>query len=419
MLGWFRSGGPLGFHVEPDPEIPGFRVRVPVAFGIGDPSEADSEGRLEPTWLAPRSDELGFLLGMPQPARVPTPPAPFDPEAGDENGLTTYRLALPGLAPVGQDPGAPPVMALPPALLLDNLARRSAPPQSPRPNWSPWWPPTRPQITPAPVLAAPIVRPPARPMSAMPTVLAPLPRPTVASPSISTPSIPPLPASRIPVPIAPEAGLVAGADAVRPPPSAELVSEPPPPAQQDTSAIAATPPPSPSLAERMLEAGVKTLVPGAHYAALAQSEREAGNAFRAAVYHLASMLEAGLAVGTLGASVPILATTRAATTAGAALFRRSFQSLSRLRQYLGKPPPGMQWHHIVEQSQIPQFGRERIHSIENVVALPQDIHLKLSSLYSSIQPATRPQTVRGWLSTKSFDEQYEYGMTTIARTLGY
>lgn len=82
----------------------------------------------------------------------------------------------------------------------------------------------------------------------------------------------------------------------------------------------------------------------------------------------------------------------------------------------------MQWHHIVEQSQIKSnragFSPEQIHNVGNVVALPSgkgSIHAKISSIYSSIQPFTGGKTVRDWLSTKTFEEQFEFGKRQLEK----
>jgi hypothetical protein len=79
----------------------------------------------------------------------------------------------------------------------------------------------------------------------------------------------------------------------------------------------------------------------------------------------------------------------------------------------------MHWHHIVEQSQIPQFGARRIHSIDNIVAIPSDVHQRLSDLYASVKPFSESDRVRVWLRGKSFEEQYEFGMEMLKDFLGY
>ena len=89
--------------------------------------------------------------------------------------------------------------------------------------------------------------------------------------------------------------------------------------------------------------------------------------------------------------------------------RGGFKSFSSLKRALGPAGEGKQWHHIVEQSQVGRFGPEAIHNVDNVVAIPTDIHRKISGFYSSKQPFTGDQTVRQWLSGQSFEQQRAFG----------
>ena len=78
------------------------------------------------------------------------------------------------------------------------------------------------------------------------------------------------------------------------------------------------------------------------------------------------------------------------------------------------PAPGEQIHHIVEQTpgNIARFGEEAIHNTANAVPLAADIHIgkgSVSAFYSSKQPFSSDLTVRQWLGTQSFDEQYIFG----------
>ncbi|MBV8189005.1 MAG: hypothetical protein JOY64_03870 [Alphaproteobacteria bacterium] len=155
-----------------------------------------------------------------------------------------------------------------------------------------------------------------------------------------------------------------------------------------------------------------TYVPGAYYQRLAQQDFDAGNYATAGGYEVAALADALLGVATFGGSTRL----RAPVTG---LFRRSFTSFEQLKRHLGSPPAGMHWHHIVEQSQIPQFGAQRIHSIDNIVAVPADVHNKISGYYKSTKPFSRPDPVRAWLRDKSFEEQYEFGMNILRDHLGY
>lgn len=97
---------------------------------------------------------------------------------------------------------------------------------------------------------------------------------------------------------------------------------------------------------------------------------------------------------------------------------KGFKSFRQLKRYLGPAGAGKAWHHIVEQTSanVSRFGAEAIHNIENIMKLDHgkgSIHAKISGYYSSIQPFSKPLRVRQWLSTKSFQEQYEFGMKII------
>jgi len=91
-----------------------------------------------------------------------------------------------------------------------------------------------------------------------------------------------------------------------------------------------------------------------------------------------------------------------------------------MKRALGPAGPGMAWHHIVEQtpSNVKKFGAEAIHNLDNVVKVPHgkgSLHSKLSAFYSQKQSFTGGQTVRQWLSSKSFDEQMEFGLDQLRR----
>ena len=137
------------------------------------------------------------------------------------------------------------------------------------------------------------------------------------------------------------------------------------------------------------------------------------------MYQGAALLDAALGAATFGLSTRLNAGIRAAAGEGAALFRRAFDSRSQLWRYLGRAPEGMQWHHIVEQSQARQFGQRAIQSVENIVATPIEAHQSLNAFYSSKRPFSEPNTVREWLRGQSFEAQYEFGMERLKHVLGY
>ncbi|RKI37208.1 hypothetical protein D7Y27_26220 [Corallococcus sp. AB004] len=96
----------------------------------------------------------------------------------------------------------------------------------------------------------------------------------------------------------------------------------------------------------------------------------------------------------------------------------SWGSFSALKRARGPAGPGKQWHHIVEQTEgnVQRFGPQALHNTENVIAIDEAIHQRISGYYSSKAPVlTGSQTVRQWLSTQSFQAQKDFGMTTLKR----
>ena len=95
-----------------------------------------------------------------------------------------------------------------------------------------------------------------------------------------------------------------------------------------------------------------------------------------------------------------------------------YKSFYRFKKAYGTAGKGYAWHHIVEkhQSNISKFGAEAIHNINNLIKLPHgkgSIHEKISAHYSSIQDFTNGKTVRQWLSSQSYQEQYDYGIKML------
>jgi hypothetical protein len=104
-------------------------------------------------------------------------------------------------------------------------------------------------------------------------------------------------------------------------------------------------------------------------------------------------------------------------------FGLGFSSFRQLKNFLGANQAGHVYHHIVEQhaDNIAQFGRELIQNTGNIIELPHGagtIHNMISGHYSSIRPFTDGLTVRQWLKTQSFEQQYQYGIDLIKRLGG-
>ena len=59
----------------------------------------------------------------------------------------------------------------------------------------------------------------------------------------------------------------------------------------------------------------------------------------------------------------------------------------------------MQYHHIVEQSeaQVKKSGADVIHSVENIVAIPKEVHQEITAYHATRQDLTGALTVHQWL----------------------
>lgn len=99
-----------------------------------------------------------------------------------------------------------------------------------------------------------------------------------------------------------------------------------------------------------------------------------------------------------------------------------FSSFDKLKESIGDPDRGANWHHIVEQEQGPgdknlgTFKADQINNINNVVSLPsgaKDVHQDITKYYNSVQDFTNGETVRTWLSKQSFEDQWEFGIKKL------
>jgi hypothetical protein len=97
---------------------------------------------------------------------------------------------------------------------------------------------------------------------------------------------------------------------------------------------------------------------------------------------------------------------------------KSFEAFKRAERYAS---PGNALHHIVEQNGFQslntlKFGNKNIHNTKNIIEIPTGkgtLHQKLTSHYQSKPLFTNGKTVREWLSDKSFQEQYDYGIKML------
>ena len=97
---------------------------------------------------------------------------------------------------------------------------------------------------------------------------------------------------------------------------------------------------------------------------------------------------------------------------------KAYHSFNAFKRAYGNAGAGKAWHHIVEQtpSNLKRFGPERIHSPENLIKLPHgkgSIHNRISAYYSTKPPFARGLTVRKWLESQTFDQQYSFGINKL------
>lgn len=99
-----------------------------------------------------------------------------------------------------------------------------------------------------------------------------------------------------------------------------------------------------------------------------------------------------------------------------------FSTFDDLKAFLGNPPPGHAWHHIVGQNQgnLARFGQQYIHNTANIIAIPHgkgSVHL--AQIEAFLNPTRREITgpgyvrVRDWLTTKDYQYQYEFGVLLL------
>lgn len=98
-----------------------------------------------------------------------------------------------------------------------------------------------------------------------------------------------------------------------------------------------------------------------------------------------------------------------------------YSSFTAFENTHGNAGINLHWHHVVEQhsGNITKFGTAAIHNTKNLFKVPAAQHYQITGYYNSIPSSgyTGNLTVRQWLSTKSFSQQYEFGLDIIHRIL--
>ena len=99
-----------------------------------------------------------------------------------------------------------------------------------------------------------------------------------------------------------------------------------------------------------------------------------------------------------------------------------YSSFDAFKKDFGKRPFGddSEWHHLVEQRALntKAFGPRRIQNPDNIVGLETRIHHEISDYYSSIDPTVSGRlTVRQYVGSLSFEEQWDFGSVVLRRAL--
>lgn len=100
---------------------------------------------------------------------------------------------------------------------------------------------------------------------------------------------------------------------------------------------------------------------------------------------------------------------------------QGFDSYDKLRTAYGPGARNENLHHIVEQEQsemegLAGFASSKVQNFNNIVSIPSgtnSVHTDISRYYTSKQDFTNGKTVREWLASKSFEEQWEFGIKKL------
>ncbi|WP_353647021.1 hypothetical protein [Mesorhizobium sp. WSM2240] len=96
-----------------------------------------------------------------------------------------------------------------------------------------------------------------------------------------------------------------------------------------------------------------------------------------------------------------------------------FRNEDELRRYLGPAGPGREWHHIVEKRLAGRegFPPEKIHSTDNIVSLPIEVHRRVSARMSMRDKAYNFNIRRFGIEKRTFAEQYDDGLDLVREIL--
>lgn len=95
---------------------------------------------------------------------------------------------------------------------------------------------------------------------------------------------------------------------------------------------------------------------------------------------------------------------------------QGYSSFNKLKDSVGSPGEGNDWHHIVEQSQIGKsgFSTEQIQNTSNIISVDHATHMKITGYYNTKSfEFTGGLSVRDWLAGQSYEYQYNFGLEIL------
>ncbi|MBI5877542.1 MAG: RHS repeat-associated core domain-containing protein [Chloroflexi bacterium] len=92
-----------------------------------------------------------------------------------------------------------------------------------------------------------------------------------------------------------------------------------------------------------------------------------------------------------------------------------YRSFDAFKRAMGSAGEENVWHHIVEQRavNVERFGAAAIHNTINVIKVSREVNQAIADYYSRIRGFTNGMTVREWLTTQSFEDQFEFGQRIL------
>ncbi len=97
---------------------------------------------------------------------------------------------------------------------------------------------------------------------------------------------------------------------------------------------------------------------------------------------------------------------------------KSFDTYTKFKSEYGKASDYVtngEWHHIVEQQTVTKGinSANSIYNSKNTVAIPRELHIKITSYYNSLHP-TAGITNRAYINSLPYEQQYVEGLKILA-----